>query len=63
MCFTHFIRLFGFTKHLKLSLLQYGTIHVLWDTDSFATVKRRGSLASQPIVVTRDSRNLLSVYT
>lgn len=41
MCFTHVIWIFDFTKHIKLSILQYGTIHILWDKNSFATVKRR----------------------
>lgn len=27
--------------------MQYGIIGVLWDTDSFATVKRRGRLIAQ----------------
>lgn len=27
--------------------MQYGIIRVLWDTDSFATVKRRGRLVAQ----------------
>lgn len=48
MCFTHCIWISGFTKHLKeLSILQYRMICVLWDTDSFATVKRRGRLLAQ----------------
>lgn len=48
MRFTHFIRISGLTKHFKeLSILQYGIIGVLWDTDSFPTVKRRGRLVAQ----------------
>lgn len=56
------LTLSGVTQHFQeLSILQYRILCVLWDTDSFATVERRGRLVAQ--TSTQDCRNLLPIYT